>query len=83
MVPRDKYTETKDFENWKIWRNKVVSMLRDSKWDYYITLIELHKWDSKAFFKYISKFDPKCTTPDTPTIEDGDAKFTDHKDIAE
>ncbi len=50
----------------------------------YISIIEIHKSDCKAFFKYINELDPKCTIPCPPTIKDGNTNLTHRsKDIAE
>ena len=34
MDTRDNYAKSKDFDNWKLWRNKVTSMIRKSKREY-------------------------------------------------
>ncbi len=55
---RDKYVKDKDFENYKLWQNKVVSLIRNSKREYYIHMIEQSKGDSKRFWAYINKLNP-------------------------
>ena len=36
---RDSLKQSRDFPNYKLWRNKVVRMLKEAKADYYINLI--------------------------------------------
>lgn len=79
---RDKYVKVKDFENYKIWRNNVVSLIRNAKRDYYINLIECSKSDSRQFWQYIREIDPKSKSPDPPTLNDGDSELSDPDEIA-
>ncbi len=56
---RDKFVKSKDFDKYQTWRNKVVSLIRHSKMDYNITVIDQNKTCSKQFWKYVEESDPK------------------------
>ncbi len=40
IITIDNYDTDKDFENYKLWRNKFVSLIRNSKREYYIHIAE-------------------------------------------
>ncbi len=56
---RDNFLKIKDHENYKIWRNKIVNLNYSAKRDYYISVIEMSKADSKQMWKYLRELDPK------------------------
>ncbi len=60
---RDNFLKIKDHENYKIWRNKVVNLIRSAKRDYYISVIEMSKADSKQMWKYLREMYPKSISP--------------------
>ena len=47
---RDSLKQSRDFPNYKLWRNKVVRMLKEAKADYYINLIEENRRDTRALW---------------------------------
>lgn len=64
MKTRDNFLRQKDQSNHKLWRNKVVSMIRKAKMDYYINIINRSKNNSKDMWKYFRELDPKPKEPE-------------------
>ncbi len=79
---RDKLDRVQDNENYKIWHNKVLQMIRKSKRDYYISIIEQCVSDSSKFLQYLRELDPKSTVPPPPKLKEGEEDITDHLEIA-
>ena len=48
MDKRDSPKQSRYFPNCKLWRNKVVRMLKEAKAYYYINLIEENRRDTRA-----------------------------------
>ncbi len=80
---RDKFVKSEDFHNYKIWRNKVVYLIRNSKRDYYITLIDQNKTCGKQFWKYMEKLDPNESALAPFRVMEGEHKISDPAQIAE
>ncbi len=80
---RNKYKQENDDNNYKIWRNNVISLIRNEKRDHYITLIDTCKTDCKPFFQYVEELDPKSAAPSPPKLQvDNDTILTNTFDIA-
>ncbi len=75
------YVKQKDHENYKLWRNKLLSLIRIAKSDYYITLIEYSKFDSKTFWKHFREIDPKPSSPPPTSLNNGDSKLYNSDEI--
>ncbi len=61
-----------DNENYKIWHNKVAQMIRNSKRDYCIAIIEQYISDSSKFWQCFRELDPKSTAPPPPKLKEED-----------
>ena len=63
---RDYYHKLKDTENYKQWRNKVTSLIKNAKADYYKQAIEKNK-NTTDIWKYLKELNPKSrhSIPDT------------------
>ncbi len=79
---RDKHVKDKDFENYKLQQNKVVSLIRNSKREYYIHMIEQSKGD-RTLWTYIKELNPKDSGPAPDCLMDDEKKITDPAEIAE
>ena len=58
MDKRDSLKQSRDFPNYKLWRNKVVRMLKEAKADYYINLIEENRRDTRALWAALREISP-------------------------
>ena len=67
---RDFYHKLKDTENYKQWRNKVTSLIKEAKADYYKQAIEKNK-NTTDIWKYLKELNPKSghSIPDTLEYE--------------
>ena len=57
-------------------------MIRNAKKDYYITIIEQSKSDSKMLWKYLRELDPKSSAPPPPNLKEGDTEINNAAEIA-
>ncbi len=58
---RDKLDRVQDNENYKMWHNRVVQIIQNSKQDYYIAIIEQYVSDSSKFWQCLRELDPRST----------------------
>ncbi len=76
---RDKYKEENDDGNYKMWWNKVISLIRKAKRDHYIALIDT----CRQFFQYVEELDPESPAHPPPKLQvDNDSILTNTFDIA-
>ena len=64
MDTGDSLKQSRYFLNYKLWRNKVMRMLKEDKADYYINLIEENRRDTRAFWASLREISPRSTTTD-------------------
>ena len=62
MDKRDSLKQSRDFPNYKLWRNMVVRMLKEAKADYYINLIEENRHDTIALWAALREISTRSTT---------------------
>ncbi len=61
----------------------MISLIRNTKRDCYITLIDICKTDCRQFFRYVEELDPKSPAPPPPKKQvDNDTILTNIFDIA-
>ncbi len=53
MSQRDHFKSINDTVNYKTYRNRCFSLIRDAKTTYYKTCVEDHKGDSKKLWQYL------------------------------
>ena len=78
---RDQYHKAKDMVNYKIWRNKVTELIRQSKIDYYQSAI-VQNQKSGEIWKYIKKLAPKSTRSAPASLVCDGKISNEEKDIA-
>ena len=85
MDKRDSLKQSRYFPNYKLWRNKVVRMLKEAKADYYINLIEENRRDTRALWAALSEISPRSTTTSVMpnTIKSGGVETSNPCDIAD
>ena len=82
---RDSLKQSRDFPNYKLWRNKVVRMLKEAKADYYINLIAENRRASRALWAALGEISPRSTTTSAMpnTLKSGDFETSNPCDIAD
>ena len=85
MDKRDSLKQSRDFPNYKLWRNKVVRMLKEAKADYYMNLIEENRRDTRALWAALREISPRSNTTSVMpnTIKTGDFETSNPIDIAQ
>ena len=85
MDKRDSLKQSRDFPNYKLWRNKVVRMLKEAKADYYIHLIGENRRDTRALWTALREISPRSTTTSVMpnTLKSGDFETSNPCDIAD
>ena len=78
-------TESREFLNYKLWRNRVVRMLKEAKADYYINLIEENSRDTRGLWTALREISPRSTTTSVMpnTLKSGDFETSNPCDIAD
>lgn len=80
MKQRDYFKRKKDDASYKLWRNRVVSEIRNAKQEYYRTLIETNNNDARKIWEYMRELNPKPTTTLPSSLQSGSVA---DKDIAD
>ena len=85
MDKRDSLKQSRDFPNYKLWRNKVVRMLKEANADYYINLIEENRRDTRALWAALREISLRSTTTSVMpnTIKSGCVETSNPCDIAD
>ena len=47
------FTRSNQFNNWRTWKNKVNTLIKDAKTDYYITILDKNKGNPQNFWKFL------------------------------
>ncbi len=79
---KDKLDRVQDNENYKIWCNKVVQIIRNSKRDYYIAIIEQCVSDSSKFWQCLRELDHRSTAPPPLKLKEREEDIIDPLEIA-
>ena len=79
---RDTYHKNKDWENYKIWRNKTTAMIKTSKQNYFTEAIIQNK-DTKTLWKYIHELNPKDNIGFPTQLQHDNEIISDPSDITE
>ena len=72
----------KDWESYRNTRNQVTRLVRKSKKDYYTSLIDQNKGNSKSMWKILKGLLPKCSSGGITALEVNGTLITDFKNIA-
>ena len=82
---RDSLKQSRYFPNYKLWRNKVVRMLKEAKAGYYINLIAENRRASRALWAALREISPRSTTTSAMpnTLKSGDFETSNPCDIAD
>ncbi|CAB3994906.1 Hypothetical predicted protein [Paramuricea clavata] len=83
MRQHDRHKSAKNFAEYKILRNKCVSLVREVKKTYYQSCIRNCKGDSTKLWKYINELVPNNSKSAPTAIKDGETTLTDAKDLCE
>ena len=82
MAIRDHFKQKGEEERYRVARNRTVDMIDKAKTDYYSTMIEANKNNSKKLWGYMDEIAPKEKKQPPTSIIDGDKNMTDPQDIA-
>ena len=83
MRQRDRHKSAKNFAEYKILRNKCVSLVREAKKTYYQSCIRNCKGDSTKLWKHINELVPNNSKSAPTAIKDGETTLTDAQDLCE
>ena len=78
---RDRYRKDKDDLNYKLWRNKVTTLIKESKTEYYQSAIQNHK-TSGDIWRHIRDINPKPVTTIPNMIFNKGESLQNPKEIA-
>ena len=79
---RDRYHKLKDTENYKYWRNRVTSLIKQAKADYYKQAIENNK-NTTDIWKYLKELNPKGAHSIPNTLEHDNISAENTSEIVE
>ena len=79
---RDRYHKLKDTENYKYWRNRVTSLIKQAKADYYKQAIENNK-NTNDIWKYLKELNPKGAHSIPNTLEHDNISAENTSEIVE
>ena len=78
---RDRYHKNKDDENYRFWRNKVTTLIKQAKTNYYESAVKENK-TSGDIWRHIKELNPKQTTCTPEIIKTSDQVLENPEDIA-
>ena len=61
MAKRNAHKKEKNFVNYKLWRNRVLKLIRKAKSTFYIHEIVRNKSDPRKLWKLVNELAPKMT----------------------
>ena len=85
MAKRDHFKSINDMVNYKTYRNRCVSLIRDAKTTYYKTCVEDHKGDSKKLWQYLRDIIPTNLKTATSSLRNNsdNSSISDPEDMCE
>ena len=85
MSQRDNFKSINDTVNYKTYRDRCVSLIRDAKTTYYKTCVEDHKGDSKKLWQYLCDVIPTNlkTAPSSLRNNSDNSSILDPEDMCE
>ena len=83
IVKRNKCKKNKDTENYRIWRNQVVKLIKQGKSNYYKHAIIDSKGNTSKMWRYMSDMIGKKRTPSPNTLQIGEEMITDQHEVVE
>jgi hypothetical protein len=79
---RNKYKQKKEMVNYRLWRNKVVSLIKQEKANYYKHAIVESRGNSSMMWRYMNQLIGRPRSSQPNALQNGDRLVTDQLEVA-